>query len=162
MAGHVQSVLRFVRSIYDWVVVDLGRLSCFSSGIAEDVDQLFLVSTGDLLGLNDAKAAAASLWQAGISRDCLSLLLNQTPSRSPFSRREVEKLLGLTVRSMLPECRDDFLHAAMNGKRLGESRKVRKQIAQLVAGLARMEEPSPRRSRFGFLTALRSEAAGRS
>ena len=56
----VQFVLRFARSLYQWIVVDLGRLSPFSLRLAEEAGSLYVVSTCDILGLNEAKSAVGS------------------------------------------------------------------------------------------------------
>ena len=161
-AERVRLVLRFLRSLYQWIVVDLGRLSPFSARVAEDVNRLYLVGTCDILGLNQAKSAAAALLQTGFDRDLLALILNQAPARSLLSNSEFEKFLGAAVEAMLPECRKDFEESFQNGKRLGESRKFQNHIAQLAAGIAGVakdtQAPKPR---FSFLPgALRRATTG--
>jgi len=129
-------VLRFLRSLYQWVVVDLGRMGLLSAHVAEDVDRLYMVGTCDLLGLNQMRSAASALLQNGFRRDALALVLNQAPALSQSFNLEFEKFLGVPVEAVLPECRKDFEASFQNGKRLGESRKFQSHIAQLVAGIA--------------------------
>ena len=131
----VRLVLRFLRSLYQWILVDLGRMGLLSVGVAEDVDRLYIVGTCDLVGLNQVRSAAAALLQAGFQRDLLALILNQAPALSLSLNGEFEKALGVPVEAVLPECRKDFEASFRNGKRLGESRKFQNHIAQLAAGI---------------------------
>jgi Flp pilus assembly CpaE family ATPase len=151
-AERVRLVVRFLRSLYQWIVVDLGRLSPFSARVAEEVNRLYLVGTCDILGLNQAKSAVAALLQTGFDRDLLALILNQAPARPLLSNSEFEKFLGAPVVATLPECRKDFEDSFQNGKRLGESRKFQNHIAQLAAAIAGVakdtQTPKPR---FSFL-----------
>jgi Flp pilus assembly CpaE family ATPase len=161
-AERVRLVLRFLRSLYQWIVVDLGRLTPLSARIADDLNRLFLVGSCDILGLNQAKSAASALLQNGFRRDSLSLILNQAPARSVLSSEELEKFLGLPVEAMLPECHKDFENSFQNGKRLGESRKFQDHIAQLAAGIAGVaKETQGPKSLFSFLPgALRRATPG--
>jgi len=154
----VRFVLRFVRPFYQWILVDLGRLNPFSARVAEEVSRLYLVSTCDILALNEAKSAARVLFEQGLDPDRLALILNQAPARPGFSQRELEKLLGIPVEAMLPECRQDFADSLEDGKRLGESRKFQKHVAQLAAAVAGVAKVAPTpKPRLPFLFgALRS------
>ena len=142
-AERVRFVLHFVRSLYQWIVVDFGRLNPFSARVAEEVDRIHLVSTCDVLGLNEAKSAVGALLQAGFDQERLALILNQVPARPWFSQGDLEKLLGVPVEAMLPECRQDFAGSFEAGKRLGESRKFQKCLAQFAAGIAGVSKDAP-------------------
>jgi Flp pilus assembly CpaE family ATPase len=163
-AERVRLLLNFVRSLYKWIVVDLGRLSPFSVRLVQQVSRLYLVSTSDILGLAQTKSAVSVLYEsASFERDCLALTLNQVPSSS-FTGSQLEKLLGAPVHAMLPECRRDFESSFLDGKRLGESRKFQKHMAELAARIAGAEvnrdTPAPK-SRFPFFAgALRSASTG--
>ena len=151
-AERVRFVIRFVRSLYQFVVIDMGRLSPFSARIAQEVGRLNLVSTCDVLGLNEAKGAAQALCQGGFDRDQLALVLNQTPKSPTFSIRELEKILSLRVEISLPETRGDFSDAALEGKRLGESRAFQKRVAEFAASIAGVKKDvQPPKARFSFL-----------
>ena len=94
------------------------------------------------------------LSESGFDRDCLALTLNRVAASSSFPRGELEKLLGVPVDSMLPECRRDFEDSFLKGKRLGESRKFQKHMAQLAARIAGAEaakDSQTPKSRFSFL-----------
>ncbi len=148
----VRFALRFVRSLYRWVVLDLGRLSPFSALLCEEASRLYLVSTCDILGLSETKSVVSTLLQAGIDRDCLALILNQSPARTVFSQKELEKLLSIPVAGILPECRQDFEDSALDGKPLGQSRKFQKHIAEFASAISGEKESIPeRKGRVPFL-----------
>jgi Flp pilus assembly CpaE family ATPase len=161
-AERVPFVLRFVRSLYKWVVVDFGRLSPFPMRLAEEVSRLFVVSTSDVLALSEAKSVAGALYQAGYPRDWLKLVLNETPARVCFPKEELEKLLGVPVEVMLPECHRDFEESFIGGKRLGESRKFQKPIEDLAATIRGVAKTAPaKKSLLPFLSgALRNAPTG--
>jgi len=166
----VRFVLRFVRTLYRWVVVDLGRLNPFSARLAEEVSRLYVVSTCDILGLNEAKSTIGTLAQAGFDRDQLALIINPTTVPPYLSRLELEKLLGVRVEMMLPECRQEFENSSQLGKRLGEGRNFQKHMAQLTAGIVGPgaavtvgpgNDPPAKKNRFPFLMrAFRHAPAG--
>jgi Flp pilus assembly CpaE family ATPase len=151
-AERVRFIIRFVRSLYQFIVIDMGRLSPFSAKIAEDAGRLLLVSTFDVLGLHEAKGTAHALSQAGFNHDQLALVLNQASQRPAFTDSELEKILGVHVETVLPDARKDFAHASLDGKRLGESHAFQQQVAQLAA---RIVDPTkatqPPKTRFPFL-----------
>ena len=159
-AERVRLLLNFVRSLYRWIVVDLGRLNPFSMRLIKDVNHLYVVSAGDTLALAEAKSAVSLLSDAGFDRDCLALTLNQVAASSSVPRGEIEKLLGVRIDTMLPECRQDFEGSFLSGKRLGESRKFQKHMAQLAAGIAGVKIQAPK-PLFSFLPgALRRAPTG--
>jgi pilus assembly protein CpaE len=159
-AERVRFIIRFVRSLYRFIVIDMGRLSPFSAKVAEDADRLLVVSTCDVLGLHEAKGTAHALCQAGFSPDRFALVLNQASQRPHFSNRELEKILGMRMEAMLPEAHRDFSHAALDGKRLGESRTFQQQVAQFATRIVDPEKDAqPPKTRFPFLRgALRGAA----
>ena len=161
-AERVRLLLNFVRSLYQWIVVDFGRLNPFSVRLAKDVSRLYLVSECDIPGLAEAKLAVGALSEAEFDRDGLALTLNQVATASSFPRDELEKLLGMPIDTMLPECRRDFEESFLKGKRLGESRKFQKHMAQLAARIAGVEvdkDAQTPKPRFSFLPGVLRRAA---
>jgi Flp pilus assembly CpaE family ATPase len=149
-AEKVRLLVNFVRSLYSWVVVDLGRLNPFSMRLLKDVNDLYLVSLGDMLALTETKLAVGVLSDAGFDRDSLAVTLNQVAAPSSLPRADLEKLLGVRIDTILPACREDFEASSMNGKRLGESRNLQKHLAQLAARIAGMQIQEPK-ALFSFL-----------
>lgn len=161
-AERVRLLLNFVRSLYQWIIVDFGRLNSFSVRLVQDVSRLYLVSTGNIPGLAEAKSAMGALFEAGFDRDCLALILNQVAAPSSFRGGELEKLLGVPIDTMLPECRRDFEDSFLNGKRLGESKKFQKHMAQLaarIAGVGVAKDTQTPKPGFSFLPGVLRRAA---
>jgi Flp pilus assembly CpaE family ATPase len=161
-AERVRFLLRLVRPLYRWIVIDLGRISPFSLRVAEEVSRLSLVSTCELLSLNKAKSVVQALIQAGIDRDKLALVLNRTPRSSRLSPRELEEIIGISLEAMLPDCTQDFANATLSGKRLGESVKFQKHVRELAARITgpKQNAPTPKKL-FPFLTrAFRDATSG--
>src|SRR4029077_17968237 len=53
-AERVRHVLRFAQSLYNWIVVDLGRLTASSMAMLEETRDLFVVTTPELTSLFEA------------------------------------------------------------------------------------------------------------
>jgi pilus assembly protein CpaE len=149
-AERVRLLLNFVRSLYSWVVVDLGRLNPFSVRLLKDLNDLYLVSVGDILTLTETKSAVSVLSDAGFDRDSLAVTLNQVAAPSSLPRADLEELLGVRIDTILPDCREDFEASYVNGKRLGESRKFQKHLSQLAARIAGIQIQEPK-ALFSFL-----------
>ncbi|HWB97222.1 MAG TPA: AAA family ATPase, partial [Bryobacteraceae bacterium] len=96
-------VLGFVRSHYDWTVVDLGRsLSYLAFNVLEEIDTAYLVTTLDVPALHQTKQIVRTLVERGYGKGRLRLVLNRVDRQMDITPRELEKMLGLEVYAMLP------------------------------------------------------------
>jgi Flp pilus assembly CpaE family ATPase len=138
-ADRVRFVLHFVRTLYRFVVIDCGRLSPLAAGVARDADNAYIVGTPDVLGLHEARWTAQALLDAGFTGSGISVILNRVPTFASFSASELEKIIGLRVANMLPDCGKDFGDPSINGKRLGENRALQKHVSQIAAEIAGVE-----------------------
>lgn len=99
-----REVFRLVRSIYGWVVVDLGRsLNAVSASLLDGLDELCVVSTPSVMALYQAKLVVQRLLEVGFPRQQLRLILNRVPRRREFTAGEVQKLVGLPVYAELED-----------------------------------------------------------
>ena len=96
-AERVRHILRFARSLYDWIVVDLGRLTVSSLAILEESKDLFVVTTPELPALFETKRILKRLLDAGFPRERLRLLLNRRTKGTSFTPEDVEKAIGYAV-----------------------------------------------------------------
>jgi len=159
-AERIQFILRFVRTLYNWIVIDLGCLGPLAVRVARDVGQLFLVSACDVLALNEAKWAIHGLHEAGFGGNSLQIILNQAPWRLGISPAELQEILGAPVHAMLPESRPGFLGATPEGGVLGEGREFRKQIARMAAEIAGLKEDDSAKGPLSFLAGVLRHATG--
>ena len=162
-ADEFRSVLRFARTLYDWVLVDLGRsLSPLAQRALDDIDETFVVTTPDVPALYGAKRLVRALVASGYGRSAaepganggytshrLRLVLNRVPRRGDMPVQDLEKMVGLAPYAELPADDEALYEACAAGRLLPESAPLRRAIKSLAARAAGIAEPShPRRFRF--------------
>jgi pilus assembly protein CpaE len=140
-SDRIRYVLRFVRSLYPWIVIDLGRLSPFSAGLLAELTDLLLVTTFDLASVTETRRAVDSLAEMGFESRLVTLVVNRVPKSDGVAAREVSKMLGIPASFMLPE--------GSAGLRDSKS-SVRSQVARLAANLAGLTQDPPAWKRFLF------------
>lgn len=136
----VRHVLRFARTLYRQIVVDLGRLNAFSLNLLEEVGELFVVTTGDLPALYEASRVLKRLAALGMDVNRLRLVLNRVGKTSMVSAASVEKALGYPVHWTLQDYGQDLNDAHADGCFFDEGLGFRKQVAQFVAKSLGVEE----------------------
>jgi pilus assembly protein CpaE len=95
---------RFVRSEYDYTVVDLGRgVTHFNTTAMRDLDSICLVSTMDIPGLHWARKTIRTLVGAGYTGDRLRLIVNFMSKRQDVSVAELEKIIDFPVYARVSE-----------------------------------------------------------
>jgi pilus assembly protein CpaE len=141
-------VLTFVRTQYDWSVIDLGRnMNFLGLSILDEIDETFLVTTLEIPALHRAKQILQKLTDSGYGRNRLRLILNKLPSRQDITPVEIEKMLGWPIYGLLGDDTEALYDAYSEGKLLPQSSKLSKQLAQLSRKLAGIAEPKEK----GFL-----------
>ena len=133
-------VLQFMRTQHDWTVLDLGRsLNSMATAVLDEIDQLFLVSTLEVVALHGLKSIVHGLFEHG---EKLQLLLNRTPKMMDISTQELEKILGRSLYAALPNdymglyqsySSGNLLHS---GSRLGQDFS---QLASKISGVAQVK-----------------------
>ena len=147
-AEQITKVLNFVRTQYDWSVIDLGRnMNFLGLSILDEIDETFLVTTLEIPALHRAKQILQKLTDSGYGRNRLRLVLNKLPSRQDITPVEIEKMLGWPVYGLLADDTEALYEAYSEGKLLPQSAKLSKQLAQLSRKLAGIAEPKEK----GFL-----------
>lgn len=99
----LQEVIQYVRSLYDWVVIDLpsifNRLSLLALSEAE---RAFLVSTSELPSLHLTRKAIALLNQLGFGKDRFQVVVNRVNKRDGLGGGDLGKLFDCPVHASLP------------------------------------------------------------
>lgn len=146
--ARLHAVIEFVRSRYDWVVIDLPlvfhRLSLIAFGQG---DRAFLVATSELASLHVARKAIGFLEQVGITRDRFHMLVNRTHKRAGMGSTEIDKLLNCPVQSRFP---NDFF-SVNRAITLGQSIDAKCELGKAIEALAtritgKAVQPTPKRS----------------
>jgi pilus assembly protein CpaE len=146
-----REMFRMIRSMYGWVIADLGRpLSPLTLGVLDDLDEVFLVTTSTIMALYQAKQFVKETMALGFPRQKLHLILNRVPKRRGIPASDVESSLGLPIYAELSE-QPELESAYMEGKLLPTDSDLGKQFTDLalkVAGV-RVEKAKAWGSLFG-------------
>ena len=147
----VRHLLRFARSFYRWIVVDVGRFTKASLAILEETQDLFVVTTPHLLPLYEVAKLLQRLFAAGFPPDAARLILNRKAKAMSISVEEVEKALGYPVYGSIPDDTEEMAQAYAQGKFLNEKLLLRRHAGQLMRRWRGIEQNPAPRSGLGFL-----------
>jgi pilus assembly protein CpaE len=137
----LRTVLRFVRFQYDHTIVDLGRgLNPLVLAGLEEVDEAFLITTLDVPALHQVKQIVQSLLDNGYGRARLRMILNRVPRNPDVMPAELEKLLGISAYSMLPDDYASIYEAYAEGQLLSSGTNLGRHLARLAGKLAGITE----------------------
>lgn len=146
-----QRVIRFARTLYDWIIVDLGRsLNPRTMTALEEIDEGFLVTTLEVPALYQAKQLITTLLSSGYGSERLRVILNRTPKRPEVTLEEVQTMLGLPVYAALPNDYAALNEAYTEGELLDPGSGLASHFARLAARIANLPEPR-KRTRFSLL-----------
>jgi pilus assembly protein CpaE len=129
-------VLTFARTQYAWTVVDLGcTLNLSTVTVLDEIDDIFLVTTLEVPSLHQAKQAVQTLVNAGFGNR-LRVILNRTPQRPDVTAEELERILGFSIDTMLPNDYYALYDAFCKGKLLPPATHLSRQISNFAMRLA--------------------------
>ncbi len=136
----LRRVLRFARSLYDWVLLDLGRglNPALLSGLAE-IRESYLVATPDVPALYKAKRVMHTLVERGCKREHLRLIINCMPKRSDLSLDELERTVGFPVYGVVPGDDGAIEEACAAGRLVEPGGILGMHYARLAAKMAGIE-----------------------
>jgi len=143
-------VVTFARTQYAWTVLDLGcGLSLATVAILDEIDDIYLVTTLEVPSLHQAKQAVQTLINAGFGNR-LHLIMNRMPQRQDVTAEELERILGFSVDTMLPNDYSALYDAFCKGKLLPPAgTHLSRQISNLALALAGAPAEKSKR-RFGL------------
>ena len=135
----VQQTLKFLRGIYEFVLVDcphgLGRLNVAT---IDDCDHLFLVATPDVPALRDLSRYVNRLVQYNFPPGKLNVVLNRFRSKGEVRLDEIAKAIRQPVSVTIPNSSIELIEAMNSGKPLGPggnsefSRQMRRWATSLT------------------------------
>ena len=155
-------VLRFVRGLYDWVVVDLGRLDALSMPLIEETQQLFLVTTPELPSLYESRRILQRLHELGRAEGELRLVLNRMSGDTAFTPKDLAKALGYPVYASFNDWTSDLHDAIGSGQFVTGCPSLRKQVGEVTARILGKEPTEPRKAKLKFLRLAKNVPAVRS
>jgi pilus assembly protein CpaE len=136
----VRHLIALLAGMYQWVLLDLGRLNSFSLGLLDRVDELLLITTTSVPALYEAKRLIVALQKTGFAADRLRLVVNQFGDRNDYSGNELDRLFGMPVYARLPGASQELHDACANSRHLGEDSDFRGRIARLARKVAGQPE----------------------
>ncbi|MGA8026807.1 MAG: AAA family ATPase [Bryobacteraceae bacterium] len=145
--NQLRQVLQFMRTQHDWIVLDLGRsLNSIATAVLDELDQLFLVSTLEVVALHGLKTIVHGLFEQG---EKLQLVLNRTPKMMDISTQELEKILGRSLYAALPNDYMGLYQSYSSGNLLGSNNRLAQHFALLASKIAGMT-PSKSKKKFAL------------
>lgn len=156
-AGDPAALLRYSRQLYKAMVVDTGGgYGDWSLALAEQADELLLVTTTELAALHATQRALAYLEENGIPRSRIRLVVSRYRPGVGLPQREVETALGLEVFHVLPSDSESVERSLLEGKAALPGSKYAKGVAQLSEKLAGQERTRKKSLLGGFFGAARA------
>ncbi|HEX7362982.1 MAG TPA: AAA family ATPase [Bryobacteraceae bacterium] len=141
--NQLRQVLHFTRTQHDWVVLDLGRsLNSIATAVLEELDQLFLVSTLEVVALHGLKSIVHGLFEQG---EKLQLVMNRTPKTMDISIQELEKLLGRSLYAALPNDYMGLYQSYSSGNLLDPNSRLAQHFSLLAAKIAGVSAAKPKK-----------------
>jgi pilus assembly protein CpaE len=132
--AQLKQVLQFMRTQHDWIVLDLGRsMNSIASAVLDEIDQLLLVSTLEVVALHGLKSIVHGLFDQG---EKLQLVLNRTPKMMDISTQELEKILGRSLYAALPNDYMGLYQSYSSGNLLNSNTRLAQHFGLLAAKIA--------------------------
>jgi pilus assembly protein CpaE len=136
-AERLGNVLRILREMYDYVIVDLERpLNDLTLSVLELADELVVVMTADLASLKNVRLVMETLHRIGFGTDRLRLVLNRS---NAFTGVSIEAAEGALKRRFDQRITNEYRYAiaAENTGQPVSFSKPDSPLARQIAELAR-------------------------
>lgn len=145
--AQLRQLLQFMRTQHEWIVLDLGRsMNSIAAAVLEEIDQLFLVSTLEVVALHGLKSIVHGLFEQG---EKLQLVLNRTPKTMDISTQELEKILGRSLYAALPNDYMSLYQSYSTGNLLDANNRLNQHFAMLAGKIAGVK-PEKSKKRFAL------------
>jgi pilus assembly protein CpaE len=130
----LRQLLQFMRTQHDWIVLDLGRgFNSIATAVLDELDQLLLISTLEVVALHALKSIVHGLFEQG---EKLQLVLNRTPKMMDISTQELENILGRSLYAALPNDYMALYQSYSSGNLLDSNNRLAQHFALLAAKIA--------------------------
>jgi Flp pilus assembly CpaE family ATPase len=139
----VRHVLRFARSLYRWIVIDLGRLDAVAIHLLQEMRDLFVISTDEVPSLYEANRVLKRLIDLGFKRDYVRLVLNRVPKSAVGSLTDLEKAMGYLFYGVVSDHSKELQEAHASGRALHEGLNIHRDVAKLVGKTLGIEVKQP-------------------
>lgn len=139
----MRQMLQFMRKQHEWTVLDLGRsLNPLTYSLLDELDQLFLVSTLEVVALHGLKTIVQGLFEQG---EKLQLVLNRTPKMMDISTEDLEKILGRSLYAALPNDYMGLYQAYSSGNLLSSTSRLAGDFGALASKITGVKPPKTKK-----------------
>jgi pilus assembly protein CpaE len=146
-----EALFYFVRTQYDWVVLDLGRgMNPQTLACLQNCDEAFIVTTAEIPALHQTQSMISRLLDAGFGRERLRVLLNRQPKRMEVSIDELEKILGMPIHFAIADEYQELNESYAEGKPVPPASRLGRSYASLARKIAGVEETKVAKKRLGL------------
>lgn len=130
----VQETLDFARTIYDFVIVDLGGVvDGVGMTSVSTADEVNLVCSTDMPSMFLMRRTIPLLEEMGVKRDDMNVLVNRFDRRAELSTEDMEKIFRASVQATFPEDSAAVLRAHREGGPVAEGSELGKAIKRYVS-----------------------------
>lgn len=100
----VESLFRFIRRQYNWVLVDLGRhVNPANWTLLQNIDELFLVTAPDVLALYQTRSVLQTLSNRGFEKSRIRIVLNRNMNTpQDFWVESIQQMFEMSVFGIVP------------------------------------------------------------
>jgi pilus assembly protein CpaE len=142
----LKALLGFMRSRYDWIVLDLGRsLNAIVSNIYDELDQVLLVSVLEAAALHGVKTMLRRLSECGQDLTRVQLVINRAPKMLDMPLDELAKTLGRPVYASILNDYQSIQNSYSTGNLLASGTKLGQQYSDLAAKVAKLPPAKPKK-----------------
>jgi pilus assembly protein CpaE len=153
----VQEVLEYARSVYEYVLVDLGSVcDGISMATLAVADEIFMVCSCEMPSLFMMRRTLPLLEEMGHSRDHIHVLVNRVSRRSDLASGDMEKIFRAKVHSTFPTDTGAVMHALREGQAVAENSDLGKSIARLAEEIAGKQSSESKAFGIGVIKELLS------
>lgn len=150
----LQRVTRFIRSQYDWTIVDLGRgLDPLKLALVGDLDTLVLVTSLEMPALQMAKLMLRYISESGVAKEKVKLVINRYSKRHTLTQSDVQNVLGVDIFSLIPNDYRSLEEAYAHDRLLPEGHSIRQAISGMAARLVG-SQPVQQKKKFSMFGGL--------
>jgi pilus assembly protein CpaE len=153
----MEHVLAFLRSEYDYVILDSSlETQNVSSVIIDSSDEVYLVATPDVAALRDLSRHVENFGLDARTAPKLRIAINRSSSNDAVSAEQVEAAVRFPVSVTFPNSYAELLRAINAGEPLSPQRrsefttKISKWANRLVHAQSNPQTDSPKKRRFAF------------
>lgn len=143
-AANLRQVVRLVQPLYQWIVLDLGRLNSTSASLLDTLTEVFVIGEMGIPALYETKRVLGALERAGVERERIRLVFNKAGDSPALSRSELKNMFGIPVYAELQADNREMQMANAERRLPSEVSKFRKGIGELARRVAGLPFFSPK------------------